>query len=82
MLGAKWNFPPRQGKAAFRFCVLFHELFPEPIRQGKEFVVVNETGTAPCAAVVSLPVLVEQLASIAEKHLEIEWWFLGSVVVT
>ncbi len=73
MLGAKWNFPPRQGKAAFRFCVLFHELFPEPIRQGKELGVVNETGTASGTAMVSLPLTIEQLTAVAKKHLKEEF---------
>ncbi len=73
MLGAKWNFPPRQGKAAFRFGVLFHELFTEPIRQGKEFGVVNETGTASGTAMVSLPITIEQLTAVAKKHLKEEF---------
>jgi hypothetical protein len=73
MLGAKWNFPPRQGKAAFRFGVLFHELFPEPIRQGKELRVVNETRTASGTAMVSLPLAIEQLTAVAKKHLKEEF---------
>ncbi len=82
MLGAKWNFPPRQGKAAFRFGVLSHELISKPCGEGEQLIVSNQTGTASCAAVVSLPVLVEQLAAIAEKHLEIEWRLLSSIVVS
>ena len=81
ILGAKWNFPPRQGKAAFRFDVLFHELFSKPVRKREQLIIVEQTGTAPCTAVVSLPVLVKQLAAIAEKHLEIEGELLSPIVV-
>lgn len=68
MLGAKWNFPPRQGKAAFRFGVLSHELISKPGGEGKQLTVSNKTGTTACAAVVSLPGSVEGLAQITEKH--------------
>src|SRR5712691_1754385 len=82
MLGAKWNFPPRHGKAAFRFGVLSHELISKPCGEGKKLVVPNQTRTAPCTAVVSLPVLVEQLAAIAKKHLHVEERLLSSVVIS
>ena len=82
MLGAKWNFPPRQGKAAFRFSVLSHELISKPCGEGKQPVVSNQTGTTAYTAVVSLPGSVEQLAAIAEKHLKIEGRLLSSVVIS
>jgi hypothetical protein len=82
MLGARWNFPPRQGKAAFRFGVLSHELISKPCGEGEQLIVSNQTGTTARAAVVSLPCLVEQLAAIAEKHLHVEGRLLCSIVIS
>jgi hypothetical protein len=48
-------------------------LFSKPVREGQQLVVVNQTGTDTCTAVVSLPFLEEELAAIAEKHVKKEW---------